>query len=65
MYLPLAELRDDAGNSYGDGIVYVKHRASEPRAAKIIYVWMRMPDILDRDDLFFALFSFAAARIGQ
>ena len=65
MYLPLAELRNDAGNSYGDGMVYVEHRASEPRDARIIYVWMRMPDMLDRDDLFFALFSFAAARIGQ
>jgi len=65
VYLPLAELKDDAGNSYGDGIVYVEHRASEPRGAKVIYVWMRMPDILDRDDLFFALFRFAGARIRQ
>jgi len=63
--VPLAELRDDAGNAHGDGIVYVEHRASEPRNGRVLYVWMRMADVLGRDDLFFALFSFARERMQQ
>ena len=65
VYIPLAELRDDAGRAYGDGIAYVEHRASEPRSGRVLYVWMRMADVLGRDDLFFALFSFARERMQQ
>lgn len=64
VYLPLAELRDAAGKPYGDGIVYVEHKASEPRGGKNLYVWMRMPDLLGEDDLLYALFCFAGEKLG-
>jgi hypothetical protein len=65
VYVPLAALRDEQGKAYGDGIVYVEHRASAPKGGKNLYVWMRMPDALPRDDLLFALFRFAAEKIGD
>jgi glycoprotein endo-alpha-1,2-mannosidase len=63
LYHPLAELRDEDGNSYGDGIVYLEHKAGALENGKVLYVWMRMPDILGADELFSALFRFAAERI--
>jgi hypothetical protein len=56
IYYPLARLKDSAGRVYGDGIVYIEHRVSSPKNAKIIYSWMRMTDILDMDNLLFAIF---------
>jgi len=57
IYYPLARLKDNTGRSYGDGIAYIEHKVSSPKNAKIIYSWMRMTDILDMDDLLFAIFS--------
>jgi hypothetical protein len=58
-YQPLATLRDEAGRSYGDGICLVRHVASEPVGGTLIYVWMRMADVLDRDELMAAVFRLA------
>jgi hypothetical protein len=63
VYVPLARLRDAQGNLYGDGIAYIEHGSSPPRNGKNLYVWMRMPDVLGGNDLFFALFRFAAKRL--
>ena len=62
-YIPLATLKDAAGRSYGDGIAYIEHTASEPRNGKNLYVWMRMPDLCGANELLFALFRFAAERL--
>lgn len=62
VYVPLARLSDEKGRHYGDGIAYVHHRASEPKGGKNLYVWMRMPDILDADELLFSLFRLAAEK---
>ncbi len=35
--IPLIELRDDQGKSYGDAAVYVEHRASEPKGGRLLY----------------------------
>jgi len=63
IYLPLARLEDEAGRFYGDGIVYIHHQVSEPKNGRNLYVWMRMPDILNSDDLLYALFHFVGKKI--
>ncbi len=63
VYLSLAQLQDEEGRSYGDGIAYIEHTASEPKHGRNLYVWMRMGDVLDRDDLLFAVFRFAAEKM--
>ena len=63
MYLALAKLVDEQGRDHGDGIAYIEHRASEPRGAKNIYVWKRMGELFDQDDLFFALFRLAGEKM--
>jgi hypothetical protein len=63
IYLSLARLTDADGRSYGDGIAYVEHRASAPKNAKILYAWMRMADIVNANDLFYALFRLAGERM--
>jgi hypothetical protein len=64
-YIPLARLVGGDGTHYGDGIAYIHHRASEPKGGKNLYVWMRMPDVVDRDALLFQLFRFAAEKVGE
>ena len=65
IYLPLARLRDAKGNDYGDGIIYVEHRASPPVKGKNIYAWMRMLDIFNTDDFLYALFHLAGEVMTQ
>jgi len=65
VYVSLAELKDEAGVSYGDGIAYIEHRSSEPKGGKALYAWMGMPDVLGRDELLFQLFRYAAAKAGE
>ncbi|MAF10942.1 hypothetical protein CMK11_10885 [Candidatus Poribacteria bacterium] len=65
VYVPLARLVGRDGQTFGDGIAYVEHRASEPIGGKTLYVWMRMPDVIGVDRLYPALFSFALGRLGQ
>ena len=62
VYIPLASLKDQTGRSWGDGIAYIEHRVSAPRGGKGLYVWMRMPDVVDRNQLLFELFRFAAEK---
>lgn len=65
IYLPLAQLKDSAGRHYGDGIVYIEHKSSPPKNGKNIYAWMRMTDVLERNDLLFALFRLAAEKMSK
>lgn len=62
VYVPLARLLDSEGRFYGDGIVYVEHRASRPRGGKNLYVWMRFLDIVDPRVFVPALFGYAAEK---
>ena len=64
VYLPLARLTDAAGKWYGDGIAYVEHKTSAPKNGKNLYVWMRMPEVLGAEEALFALFQFAAGKVG-
>ncbi len=63
VYLPLARLKDEKGHDYGDGIVYVEHRVSAPKNGKNIYAWMRMPDVLNTEDVFYELFRLAGEKM--
>ncbi|MEW6358388.1 MAG: endo-1,3-alpha-glucanase family glycosylhydrolase [Planctomycetota bacterium] len=63
VYLPLAQLKDYAGKSYGDGVVYIEHCVSPPKNGKNIYVWTRMTDVLDREGLLFNIFRLAAEKM--
>lgn len=64
VYVPLATLKDQTGRYWGDGIAYVEHRQTAPQGGKGLYVWMRMPDVVDRHQLLFQLFRFAAEKSG-
>lgn len=59
VYMPLVELKDENGEGYGDGIAYIEHKVSSPKNGKSIYVWMRMLDVFDIDDVLFDVFRLA------
>jgi len=63
IYLPLAQLKDQNGNSYGDGIAYMEHKVVPPENGKNIYVWMRMLDVLNTDDVLYELFRLAGEKM--
>jgi len=63
VYLPLAQLKDEEGRSYGDGIVYIEHKVSPPENGKNIYAWMRMPDILNTNDVLYEIFRLAGEKM--
>lgn len=65
IYMPLAELRDEKGANFGDGIFYVEHKVSHPRGGKNIYAWMRMIDGGDREAILFSLFRLAAEKMAR
>jgi hypothetical protein len=62
-YVPLFQAVDTDGNSYGDGGAYIEHNASEPKGARVLYVWFRIPDVVDPDDLFHDLLAFLGAKL--
>ncbi len=65
IYLPLAQLRDSKGNSYGDGIAYMEHKIVPPQNGKNIYVWMRMLDVMNTDDVLYEVFRLAGEKMTQ
>jgi len=38
-YVPVLTLRDETGQSYGDGIAWVEHRTGRLKNARLAYVW--------------------------
>ena len=65
LYMPLARLKGADGRSYGDGMAYIEHRGAAPRSGKNLYVWMRMTEALGVNETLFAVFRFAAQKIGE
>ncbi len=63
IYLPLAQLHDTDGRTYGDGIVYIEHKETEPVNGKLLYSWMRMGDVFDRNKFLYALFAYASEKL--
>ncbi len=64
VYVPLAELKDAVGKTYGEGMVYIEHTAPPLRNGRSLYVWMRMPEALGVDQGLFSVFQFAAGKSG-
>ena len=65
VYLPLAQLKDKNGKNYGDGVAYIEHISSPPQNGKNIYVWMRMSDVIDTNDLLYELFRLAGEKMSK
>ena len=63
LVVPLLELRDTGGTSYGDAAVYLEHRQSEPKGARILYAWFGLMRSPQADDLLPGLLAFAAEKI--
>jgi len=61
-FISLAKLRDQTGRDWGDGIAYLEHKVTPPIGGKVLYSWMRMPEVVDRDLLLFDLFHLAAEK---
>lgn len=65
LYGTIARLTDNAGHSFGDGIVYIQHRTYPLSPGRVLYVWMRMPELLDEDNFYPSLFQFISTRISS
>ena len=63
LYVPLFRLVDDDGEWYGDGAAYIEHKNSEPRGARLLYVWFRIPDVVSWEDLHHDLLSFLRPKL--
>ena len=61
-YVSLAKLQDQTGRFWGDAIAYVEHKVTEPKRGRVLYCWMRMIDVADRNQLLYGLFRFAGGR---
>lgn len=46
-YIPILTLRDDKGNSYGEGIAYIEYTKGELKGARLLYVWC---SLLSKDE---------------
>ena len=47
----------------GDGIAYIEHKETEPKGAKLVYIWSRMLDTGDPDMMLYELFDYLAGNI--
>jgi len=63
LYVPLFRVVDDDGEWYGDGAAYIEHKNSEPRGARLLYVWFRIPDVVSWEDLHHDLLSFLRPKL--
>ena len=54
-FTPLATLRTPAGKSLGAGIAEIEYRPGHFGGARMIYVWFRMWDTVDREELLRAI----------
>lgn len=64
-YKALARLVDSDGASYGDGIVFVHHETGPLKGAKLLYIWLRMPDMAGEEAFYHDLFTYAAREVGR
>jgi hypothetical protein len=62
-YLPLFRAVNARDEWHGDAGAYIEHRASEPRGARVIYLWFRVPDIVNSNDLSYDLLSFLRPKL--
>src|SRR5208282_26735 len=63
IYVPLVQLKDNAGKFQGDAVAYVEYRALPVSSGKTLYVWMRTPEAFGSDDFFPSLYQFISTRL--
>ena len=57
IYIPFVTLKNEAGESYGDGGAYIEYRTGELKGARLAYVWFRLLDYPGvGDKLLYSLF---------
>lgn len=61
--VPLLDLRDEQGASYGHAAAYLEHKSSGPQGGKVLYCWFGLRYSAHADDLLAAVFAFAAERV--
>jgi len=61
--VPLVELRDDKGKSYGEAVAYLEHKASEPKGGKIAYAWFGLVDSPHGEALVADLLALVAEKV--
>jgi len=63
IYGSLVQLRDEQGRSCGDAVVYVQHRTPSLSSGKTLYVWMRMPELLGKNEFYPSLYQFVSTKL--
>jgi hypothetical protein len=63
LYGTLAQLRAEKGPSAGDAIVYIQHRTPSLSSGKTLYVWMRMPELLGKNEFYPSLYRFVTTQL--
>ena len=64
-YNSLLELRDEKGNSYGHGAVYVEYKGGKLKGAKHLYAWFGLLDHPQADAILYDSFDWLATRLGK
>ena len=62
-YASLVQLRDEQGHSAGDAIVYIEHRTPSLSSGKTLYVWMRIPELLGKNEFYPSVYQFVSTRL--
>jgi hypothetical protein len=63
IYVPLVQLKDNAGKVQGDAVAYIEHRTPSLAGGKTIYVWMRTPEAFGSDDFLLSLYQFISTKL--
>ena len=63
LYGSLVQLRDEQGHSVGDAVVYIQHRTQSLSPGKTLYVWMRMPELLGKNEFYPSLLQFISTKL--
>jgi len=63
IYVPLVQLKGNAGEPYGDAASYIEHWTSSLAGGKSIHVWMRTAEAFGPEVFYPSLFQFISTRL--
>jgi len=63
IYVPLVQLKDGTGKSFGDAVTYIEHRTPELAGGKTLCVSIRAAESFDPVDFFPSLYQFISTRL--
>jgi glycoprotein endo-alpha-1,2-mannosidase len=63
IYVPLIQLRDNTGKTYGDAVSYIEHRTPSLAGGKSLHVWMRTSEAFGPDVFLPSLYQFISTRL--